>query len=321
MRFGEKIKELRQKKGYSIQILADLVGVSKPAIQQYDDDTINPSNQVLKKIAEALGVGVWHFFTGKQKKINLVDFRDGYTLVNEETEKNIILDEIKTYAHKYIELITILNEKVSFENPIEDIEIKTFADVEKAAKKLRKKWRMGDSPIDDVTSLLESKGFIILTVERPTNSQGVYGYVEDEAGNIPVIIVNTFQDKEVTRKRFTIIHELAHLLLRFIAAIDKDLREQMCHYFASAMLIAEDALISYIGKDRTSISLKELTYLKETYGISIQAIIYRTQNVGLINESTKQKWLEIYNSWYVSKKDFGAYNMMYPSCRTDKVRN
>ncbi|MFT3749061.1 MAG: XRE family transcriptional regulator [Agriterribacter sp.] len=307
MQFGEKIKGLRLKKGYSIQALADLVGVSKPAIQQYEDDTICPSNMVLKKISEALGVGVWYFFSGKQKKLSLIDFRDGHTLINEDEEKNIILDEVKSYAQKYIELVAIMNEKIPFENPIEDVEIKGYPDVEKAAKKLRKKWRIGDSPIDDVTSLLESKGFIILTVERPTNSQGVCGYIEDEGSNIPVIIVNTFQDKEVTRKRFTIIHELGHLVLMFHAEMSKELREQMCHYFASAMLLVEDAMISYIGKDRTSLSLKELIYIKETYGISIQAIIYRAKNVGLINELTKRKWLDIYNTWYDSKKDFGSY--------------
>jgi Zn-dependent peptidase ImmA (M78 family)/DNA-binding XRE family transcriptional regulator len=285
-----------------------MVGVSKPAIQQYEEDTISPSNKVLKKIAEALGVGVWYFFAGKQKRISLVDFRDGHTLFDEEIEKNIILDEVKSYAHKYIELITILKEKVPFENPIEDVEIKSFEDVEKAAKKVRKKWRVGDSPIDDVTTLLESKGLLILTVERPTQSQGVYGYIEDEGGNIPIIIVNIFRDEEVTRKRFTIIHELAHLFLKFSAQLTKDLQEQMCHYFASAMLLPEDAMISYIGKDRTSISLKELTYLKETYGISIQAIIYRAKNVGLINETTKRKWLDTYSSWYDSKKDFGTYD-------------
>jgi Zn-dependent peptidase ImmA (M78 family) len=135
----------------------------------------------------------------------------------------------------------------------------------------------------------------------------VCGYIEEDGEKIPVIIVNTFQDKEVTRKRFTIIHELGHLVLMFHDQIGKELREQMCHYFASAMLLVDDALITYIGKDRTSLSLKELIDIKETYGISIQAIIYRAKNVGLINEATKWKWLDIYNSWYDSKKDFGTY--------------
>ncbi|MCH5687311.1 ImmA/IrrE family metallo-endopeptidase [Niabella sp. W65] len=120
-------------------------------------------------------------------------------------------------------------------------------------------------------------------------------------------MVNTFQDNEVTRKRFTIMHELGHLVLIFNESISKDLQEQMCHYFASAMLLVDEVLVSYIGKDRTSLSLKELVYLKETYGISIQAIIYRVKNVGLIDDSTKRKWLDVYNSWHDNKKDFGAY--------------
>lgn len=307
MQFGGKIKELRLKKGYSIQVLADLVGVSKPAIQQYEEDTINPSNKVLKGIADALGVGVWYFFASKSKDVKLIEFRDGHTLLDEELEKNIIQEEVKEHAKKYIEIMTLMGERLAFDNPVSDMEIRNFQDVEKAAKKLRKKWRLGDAPIDDVTGLLESKGFLIITIERPTNSQGVCGYIEDEVGNIPVIIVNVFNDKEITRKRFTILHELAHLLLIFFRDIEKEMQERMCHYFASAVLLVDEVLISYIGKDRTSISLNELVYVKESYGISIQAIIYRASNVHLITEPTKRRWLEIYNSWNENKMAFGSY--------------
>ena len=306
MRFGAKIKELRLKKGFSIQMLADMSGVSKPAIQQYEDDTITPSNMVLKRVADALGVGVWHFFPVKRKTISLIDFRDGHTLLNEAREKDTILEIVRSQVQKYIDLLSILNEKIIFENPLADMVISTYDDVEKGAKKVRKKLKVGEAPIDDITGLLEANGFIILTINRPTYSQGVCGFIEDNDEKIPVIIFNEFQDTEVTRKRFTILHELAHLILTFHETITKEQQELMCHYFASAMLLPEDAMISFIGKDRTSISFRELVDLKETYGISIQAIIFRAKNIGMIKEETKRKWLEIYESWQNSK-NFGAY--------------
>ncbi|WP_461791567.1 helix-turn-helix domain-containing protein [Pedobacter sp.] len=306
MQFGSKIKELRLKRGYSIQVLADLAGVSKPAIQQYEDDTITPSNMVLKKIADALGVGVWHFFPVKRKKISLIDFRDGHRLLDEQKEKDAILDIVRDEAQKYIDLLFILQERVEFENPLTDMVISTFADVEKAAKKFRKKLKIGEAPIDDVTGILEANGFIILTVNRPTHSPGVCGLIEDDGKSFPVIIYNEHQDREVTRKRFTILHELAHLVLIFMESLSKDIQEQMCHYFASAMLLPEDALISFVGKGRTSISFQELVELKETYGISIQAIIFRAKNIGMITDETKRKWLDIYESWQQTK-NFGAY--------------
>ncbi|TWF39590.1 Zn-dependent peptidase ImmA (M78 family) [Chitinophaga polysaccharea] len=307
MQFGDKIKELRLKKGFSIQGLADLVGVSKPAIQQYEDGTITPSNKVLKKISEALGVRVWHFFSAPPQSIKLIEFRDGHTLQDEEKEKNTIRELIVTVAQKYLDLVTIMNERILFDNPVADTEISTNSDVEKAAKKLRKKWKIADSPIDDVTEFLELKGFIILTIERPTGSSGVCGYIEDTSGNIPVIIVNTFDDPEITRKRFTILHELAHLLLRFSSTLTKRDQENMCHYFAAAMLLPDEVLISAIGKDRTSISLIELISLKEAYGISIPAIIIRANNVGIINNITKDNWLQTYNIWRDSQMSLGRY--------------
>lgn len=287
-------------------MLADMAGVSKPAIQQYEDDTIVPSNMVLKKVAGALGVGVWYFFPVKRKKISLVDFRDGHRLLDEQKEKDTILDIIRTEAQNYIDLLSILSENIIFENPLVDMLISSFSDVEKAVRKLRKKLKIGEAAIDDVTGLLESNGFIILTINRPTQSQGVCGFVDNDGTNVPVIIFNEFQDKEVTRKRFTILHELAHLILIFMDSVTKEQREQMCHYFASAMLLPEDALVSFIGKGRTSISFQELVELKESYGISIQAIIFRAKNIGMINEDTKRKWLDIYESWQHTK-NFGAY--------------
>lgn len=307
MQFGGKIKELRLKKGYSIQTLAELAGVSKPAIQQYEDNTITPSNKVLKQIADALSVGVWHFFSSKRREVKLLEFRDGHTLLDEEQEKVIIQEDVKDYFQKYIELVKILREKIMFENPLEDMQINNFADVEKAAKKVRKKWRLGEAPIDDVICLLESKGILIYTIDRPTKSQGVFGYIEDEEGNIPVIIVNTFEDKEVTRKRFTILHELAHIILLFHPSISKEMQEKMCHYFASAMLLVDAILIEHLGKDRTTVSLNELISVKEGYGISVQAIIFRAAAVGLISESTKWKWYNQYKEWKNEDKNFGSY--------------
>lgn len=313
MGIGNKIKELRIKKGYSLQTLASLVGVSKGAIQQYEDGLINPSNAVLKNIAENLKVGVWCFYSTPHvlvKDIELLAFRDGHTLNDEEREKKIILGKISIPIKNQIELENILGEEIEFVNPLEDIQINNVEDVEKAVIKLRKKWKLGNSSIDDITKFLEEIGIKIIEIERETESLGLSGFIHYEKFKIPVIIINTKSEhiKEITRLRFTLLHELAHIILKINSSIDTKAHEYLCNRFASALLLPAEVLISTLGKNRTTVSLLELKELKEAFGISIKSIIFRANEIGLVDFFTKKKWLEEYNSWWDNNvKGFGEY--------------
>lgn len=56
MDIGLKIKEFREKKGFSQQELADLVGISKQMISHYEKGENTPRMGTLDKIAKALNV-------------------------------------------------------------------------------------------------------------------------------------------------------------------------------------------------------------------------------------------------------------------------
>jgi transcriptional regulator with XRE-family HTH domain len=59
MSIGSKIKELRTKKGESLQKVADSVGVSKAHVWEMErGDSANPSLELLKKIANHFNVTV-----------------------------------------------------------------------------------------------------------------------------------------------------------------------------------------------------------------------------------------------------------------------
>ena len=53
---GEKMRELRQKKGLTTTQLGDMVGVSNAMITRIETGTKEPSIALLKVIADALGV-------------------------------------------------------------------------------------------------------------------------------------------------------------------------------------------------------------------------------------------------------------------------
>ena len=117
---GNKIKELRDLMNYSLQDLATMVNVSKAAIQQYENGSTTPSNIVLRNIAIAFGVNVWDFYKTPtvEYHLNSVKFRDGHTLFDKKKEENLIKRDVIKYVKNYLELESILDNQVQFENPI-----------------------------------------------------------------------------------------------------------------------------------------------------------------------------------------------------------
>lgn len=305
---GTKISELRKLTNISLQGLADQVGVSKAAIQQYENGSSVPGNHILKRIAGVFGIDFWEFFRVPEFNISIesVKFRDGNKLNSAILEENEIKKHVLSIVKNYLELESILETKIKFENPLEDFKVKSNSDVEKAVKKVRRKWKLGYAPIDSLTELLEDKGIKVINLNRDTVSGGLSGWVND----IPLIVINNSdsQKRETTRKRFTIAHELGHLLMKFeVKNLTDDLEEIFCNRFAAAFLFVDDVAFEKIGKNRTSISLGELKDLKETYGISIQSIIYRLSSLKLIDDAIKKEIIRSYELMYSENENFGNY--------------
>lgn len=96
-----------------------------------------------------------------------------------------------------------------------------------------------------------------------------------------VIVINKWMPVE--RKRFTILHELGHLLLNLTHLPAKD-QESYCHVFASEMLMARSNVLSEVGIKRTSIVINELKNIQEKYGISVSAIVYKLYELKIISK-------------------------------------
>ena len=117
-------------------------------------------------------------------------------------------------------------------------------------------------------------------------------------------------DKSIERIRFTVIHELAHLLLQFennIISNQKQI-EKYCHYFSSSFLLPNENLISMIGKNRNYIAIQELISIKEYYGISMRAIILRLKELSIISEIYYKKWMVYLSKTSGHKDEPGSYN-------------
>jgi transcriptional regulator with XRE-family HTH domain len=81
VRVGERIRELREKKGCSLKDLADLTGFSTALLSQMENHLVSPSLGTMIKLANALGVKVGDFLGESQG--------EPFTIVRKDERKNI----------------------------------------------------------------------------------------------------------------------------------------------------------------------------------------------------------------------------------------
>ncbi len=301
-----RLKLARKMAGMSLQGLSDkLEGlVSKQSLNKYEQGLMMPSDEMLNKISAALNLKPDYFFRKISIELNPVCFRKNISLTKSYEES--IIEKARDYIERYSEIENILGIDINFKNPVNDLVIKNLEDAENAAKVLRKVWELGSQPIPQISKLLELKGVKVYRLDHNDNFDGASILTNN---NIPVVVIN-IKDKSHERMRFTILHELGHILLNFDKNLQKTPKEieLLCHKFASCFLLPSNMLIDMIGGNyRNYISIKELISIKEFYGVSIRAILFRLRQMNIINETYYKRWSVYLSKTYGKKKEPGNF--------------
>jgi Zn-dependent peptidase ImmA (M78 family)/DNA-binding XRE family transcriptional regulator len=278
--FARRLKSARTIKGFSMETLANAIGVSKQMVSKYEKAMSFPDSKLLIKIASALNFKPDYFFKPYKVELGTVEFRKKASLSKTKVEgiKNNILHLLENY----LELEDILGINYTFNNPLKKNEASNEEDVEAIADELRSVWNLGLDPIHNVISILEDHEIKIIEVDEDTDAfDGLSTFV---GGKYPVIVVN--KNFPIERKRFTLLHELAHLLLAIPVECTHKEKENKCHHFAGSLLLPMQVIRLEFGNSRRQITINELMVMQRRYGLSIPAIIYRLRNAGLISENT-----------------------------------
>jgi len=303
--FGTRLKLARKMAGFSLQDLADALQnkVTKQALSKYEQGLMNPSGEVLVAIANALNLKPDYFLKKESAELGEILFRKKVRLSKKHEEA--IVEKVRDYVERFLEIENILEVESNFINPIHNIKIKTKEDVELAAKQLRKEWDLGTTPILNIVEMLELHGIKVYLSNEADDLDGLAVFTSK---GIPIVAVNT-KGKPVERIRFTIIHELAHLLLDFNDEIRNDpkMLEKFCHYFSSSFLIPTEKIIDLIGPQRSYIRIDELISIKEYYGISIRALVHRLTELTVISENYYKRWMVYMNKTYGPRNEPGEF--------------
>jgi Zn-dependent peptidase ImmA (M78 family)/transcriptional regulator with XRE-family HTH domain len=289
MTIGARIKQGRLKTSLSQRQLAAKIGVSAQAISKYERDLDVPGSKVLIQLSKALDLRIEFFL--RPASITKIEpkFRKRMTL--SVKGQDALLSSVQDWLERYLEIEGILSEEAPrFDYP-EGFpkHVTTLQEIEQAAEALRRAWGLGAGPIEDLTGLLEDKGIKVGTIEADPKFDACTFQAEIDGG---VTAIVTRKGIPGDRQRFSLAHELGHLIL-----ITHDLDEEKAALrFAAAFLIPEATASSELHGKRVILSIYELHILKHRYGASMSTWIHRAEELGIISKSRAKSLYQLFSA-------------------------
>ena len=245
--------------------------VTAQAIGKYERDESMPSSGVLIALAEALGVSV-EYLTGDPD------------LVLETAEQRPVPAGVAELLERYLaleELLALPSDEWDIPPGAPYPVAGDLAAADLAAFRLRAHWGLGRNPTPSMVELLEANGIKVIAFDLGAGD-GLTAHAR--RGGIrrlaSAIVVNCGHSG--ARQRFTLARELGRLVLAVDAGADA---EKAAHRFAGAFLMPADALRRAIGSRRATIAWNELLSLKRRFGVSVQELVRRCRDLGIIDDA------------------------------------
>lgn len=145
---------------------------------------------------------------------------------------------------------------------------------------------------------IEEKGIYVLHASFPSEDGSGFCLAHSEQ---PVIVVNT-KNQSRARRLFTLIHELAHVLMSKSGISDPFIRknnvERRCNRFAGAFLAPKIFIRSLLKNNIPSErpDTDDVAWVSRRLKISQEASVLRLEQLGIFEKGSHSSWLAIVRS-------------------------
>lgn len=282
---ADRIRQARLAAGLTLGALGEKVGVSHTAIQKYEKGLLTPSSSQLLKLARACDIRTEYFFRTNMVELLQPEFRK--TASFGKTAQEALKIKVVELVEKRVELLGAFPELplMAFAPPaaLPDC-IATLDEIETFSDQTRNAWQLGMNPIADLTDTLEGLGLLVIVVdeENPGFSGLTAKAHTGDGRQFPIVAVSKRWPGD--RQRFTLAHELGHLLVegRLADGIDE---EKACDRFAGTFLAPCVAVRQLLGRRRHALEWQELYVLKHEFGLSMAGWLQRAKQCGVITDT------------------------------------
>ncbi len=279
---GDRVKHARLYHGWTQQTLADLAGVSQSAIRQIEL-TGNVSEDTLARISDATDFARWWFDLGPLPDLpsGSLRFRKRASATKRDEER------LRAYARQTIEAITRHLEASGAQLP--PVRIRPMTEhlplsremIQAKAAEARESLGVGpNDPIRNLTNAAERSGIVVVGIAHELQKHDAVSFVTGYLSPRPYIFFTRGHSGD--RQRFSLAHEIGHLVLHAYAQVDPETAEREADIFAAELLMPEESALEDIGAGEF-VSLRSLAEVKARWGISVRALIRRALDVHLID--------------------------------------
>ncbi|MFK3834816.1 XRE family transcriptional regulator [Microbacterium sp. NPDC087868] len=275
-----RLTQARVRQGISKTDLASEVSVSAAAIGQYEAGINSPRPDVLDRLAEALNVRPDFFSVGRPlARIDTVNahFRSLRSARVSDRQRALstatLVWELTFALERYVKLPEVdLPKVVPGTSPAD------------AAATLRRHWQLPDGPVKHLVATAESHGIVIAV--RPLGEVDAVDAFSVVIVDRPVVITTPRRSENVFRHRFSIAHEIGHLLLHADTGEQSAAIEREADEFAAAFLTPAPSMDAALPQ---RLDLLALDRLGRTWGVSPHSLVRRMVERGRTTDSSARR--------------------------------
>ncbi len=129
---------------------------------------------------------------------------------------------------------------------------------------------------------MENIGVLVIFSAPQTASIDAFSF---EGHDRPVVILNPEKD-DYYRQRFDVAHEFGHLVMHADSEPGGRIVEDQANRFAAEFLMPAEEIVSHLPRTTTGKGWATLAQLKEHWGVSMAALLFRARALGVMSDVT-----------------------------------
>ncbi len=268
----EMLVVARLSRGISQVETAEQIGVSAGMLSKWENGVVEPPHERLRQLADALSYPTDLFY--QPERVRGTDS----ICFHHRKRKSMpvrLLDQVEASMHLAQLQANRLLRHLEVENSLEFLTLDPdeHGGPQEVAQALRGYWRIPRGPIRNMTTLVEAAGCVVrFTDFRTRKLDGMSGWGK---GTPPLFFINSLNP--VDRSRWTIAHELGHLVMHQSTITEGD-PESEANAFAQEFLLPGDEIKPALRR----VSFSNLPSLKAKWRVSMKALIKTAEELSAI---------------------------------------
>ena len=282
----------RESRGLSQFELAEKLNLSPAHMSRIEQDFREVGQHHLKEICTVLNYPEGFFYQEGETLPPALALR----------KRNIVAQKVLLPVEAEVNINRLQVEKLlnaigypEINLPILDIE--KLGSPAEAARKLRKIWKIEKGAINNLTQILEENGLLLINFDF--NTDRVDGMSILANSKFPIMFSNKRSLGD--RQRFTLAYELGHLVMHLFTnpSFTRDISHEANEFAAEFLMPEKDIKTDF----KDGVTLNILADLKRKWKLSMQALLYRANDIGIITDNQKRYLINQFNSMNIRRRE------------------